>query len=426
MRRALLRAVAGMVWGGLPPRRADQVEPSSLPGVAPGTASGIFKGWQVIIFGTGRNSGLFVYNGVPAGPVPGPANPPQVAIVASGVTADPFGNAIGLSKILIQANVITESGGVFRTSPSSPLIQLDGPHNAYLQYNAAAQLTETIAPVATSDGLGNTVQAGFTSYAPGAPSTFGQLFQGALDFGHAGNTANPIIGASGFNLVFQSGQDATHTVEATMALITALAGGTGVLRLGTLSDTALELTEVSAIPAALPEGPVLFGNGAGHAGVRSDTTHGDGVAYDIERLSRPVPSPGILINSVAFTNIPSVWTVAAGKYRIHANISLVSTFNAGAANLQVNGSATLTDMSITYKQTVKGANSIPNSQRIQALAAVITGLTFTATEQFIELDGFINFATGGTFAVQMSCTIAADTYTVITDSYVELMPVVAT
>lgn len=119
----------------------------------------ILQAQQIIISGTGvSGNGLFVYSGTPA-----LGNPPQVAIVGSGVTQDPFNNTITSSKILIQANVITESGGIFRTAATAPLMQLDGPHNAFLIYDASV-LRESIAPIATTDGLGANVRAGITAY----------------------------------------------------------------------------------------------------------------------------------------------------------------------------------------------------------------------------------------------------------------------
>lgn len=61
--------------------------PPSLPGIAPGPSSGIFRGRLVIVSGTGSNSGLFVYSGSPAN-----GNPP--IFWATSASSDPFGNAL--------------------------------------------------------------------------------------------------------------------------------------------------------------------------------------------------------------------------------------------------------------------------------------------------------------------------------------------
>lgn len=90
MRRALLRALAAMAYGGLPPRRPDQAGPSTSAGVAPGTASGTFRGRLVIITGpAGTVVGLFEYL---AGTTPALGNPPIVSITNNAV--DPFGNPV--------------------------------------------------------------------------------------------------------------------------------------------------------------------------------------------------------------------------------------------------------------------------------------------------------------------------------------------
>lgn len=90
LRPGQLRSALASSAGGLPPMRPDQALSPSDAGVAPGTATGTFRGRLVIVFGTGAGSGMFVYNGTP-----GPGNPPVFAVVAPGVTTDPYGNTVG-------------------------------------------------------------------------------------------------------------------------------------------------------------------------------------------------------------------------------------------------------------------------------------------------------------------------------------------
>ena len=183
-------------------------------------------GWQqqvitapVVIIQSGvAGTGLFVYSGAPAN-----GNPPQIAIIGSGVTTDPFGNAVTSAKILMQNNVITESGGIFRTAAAAPLIQLDGPHNAVLVYDAAGVLRETIAPVATNDGLGTAVPAGFVAYTAGL---LAQLQAAALSWSGTGITVSPAIGSgSTAFLQLSSGQTAGNPVQSIVSLNTAATGG---------------------------------------------------------------------------------------------------------------------------------------------------------------------------------------------------------
>jgi hypothetical protein len=73
--------------GGLPEPRPDQQRNFPPAGVQPGSFSGIIRARVIIVSGAG--GGVFVYNGTPA-----LGNPPVLAIVAPGVTTDPFGNAV--------------------------------------------------------------------------------------------------------------------------------------------------------------------------------------------------------------------------------------------------------------------------------------------------------------------------------------------
>ena len=68
------------------PRRPDQESDPPPMVVAPGGAAGTFRGRYVIIFGTGKNSGLFVYS-----PIPATGN--LVASIAAAAGTDPYGNA---------------------------------------------------------------------------------------------------------------------------------------------------------------------------------------------------------------------------------------------------------------------------------------------------------------------------------------------
>ena len=151
---------AVLLRGGLPPRRPDQFVIPGQAGVAPGTATGIFKARIIVIYGTAPSvTGLFEYSGAPA-----LGNPPQFAVVPPGVTSDPYGNAATSSKILIQGNVITETGGIFRTSATAPLIQLDGPHDAFWLYDPSSNLVASAAPAAGNDGLGDAFLGGVAGY----------------------------------------------------------------------------------------------------------------------------------------------------------------------------------------------------------------------------------------------------------------------
>jgi hypothetical protein len=128
----------GRVAGGTPARRPDQLlQPVSRSGTGPAPQSQIFIGKLVVIFGSGPSTGLFVYNGTPKGPVPGPANPPILAITTA--ATDPYGNTVTPS-------AITDSGMPFLIYSGTP---------------AKGSLVGALAPAAITDSFGNIVPAGF-------------------------------------------------------------------------------------------------------------------------------------------------------------------------------------------------------------------------------------------------------------------------
>lgn len=81
-------------YAGIPGTGSGQPAPMNAPvarqlgiGVQPGTPN-VIKAQLVIIFGTGSDTGLFVYNGTPG---PGTL---IASIAAPGVTSDPYGNTV--------------------------------------------------------------------------------------------------------------------------------------------------------------------------------------------------------------------------------------------------------------------------------------------------------------------------------------------
>lgn len=122
-----------MSAGGLPEPRPDQSYAPPPPGVAPGTQAGVFRGRLVIIYGTGANTGLFIYNGNPA-----LGNPPILAITTA--STDPYGNSV-------QAGAITDSGMPYFLYGGTP---------------TAGNLLVALAPAAGADSFGNTYEEGIS------------------------------------------------------------------------------------------------------------------------------------------------------------------------------------------------------------------------------------------------------------------------
>lgn len=94
----------------MPPPPPGYVPPS-LPGQAPGSTSGIFRGRQVVVSGSGAGVGVFVYNGQP-----GLGNPPIFWATSAG--ADPFGNPISSTSGLA-------GGGTFVVGKATDAAQVE-------------------------------------------------------------------------------------------------------------------------------------------------------------------------------------------------------------------------------------------------------------------------------------------------------------
>jgi hypothetical protein len=159
------------ISGGTPQQRPDQMlQPASRAGTGPAPQSQIFIGKLIVVSGTGPNTGIFFYNGTPKGPVPGPANPPILAI--TNAAKDPYGNPV-------TASAITDGG--------MPILVYSGPP-------AAGNLIASISPVQTADSPGNTVYQAIASY-QAASGFYAQLISGGLLWGTTGNQpqASPSI-----------------------------------------------------------------------------------------------------------------------------------------------------------------------------------------------------------------------------------------
>ena len=145
-------AGAGRGVGGTPPQPVGY-QPPGMPGVAPGSSSGLFRGRLVIVSGpTGAIVGVFVYQ---QGTTPALGNPPIFWATSS--AADPFGNALAATAgvsgtgTFEAGNTLVTPQAVLTYSSLPPLLG-----NIVSSLGVTAQFT---------DGAGNIVLPGNTSYA---------------------------------------------------------------------------------------------------------------------------------------------------------------------------------------------------------------------------------------------------------------------
>lgn len=155
-----------MGLGGLARRRPDQEYRPAGQGVTPGARSSIFAR-LVVIFGTGNARGLFVYNGKPAN-----GNPPVFAVVAPGVTTDPYGNPV---TAVMQAGIpgtgltqIDAAGNILLSPASgSPVLQLRPADQRILFYidpAAHGSLWLSASSNSGTDAFANAFPAGLATF----------------------------------------------------------------------------------------------------------------------------------------------------------------------------------------------------------------------------------------------------------------------
>ena len=342
----------------------------------------------LIIQGSQAVTGLFLYNGLGA-----PGNPPQFAAVASTVTTDPFGNAITSSKILIQGNVITESGGIFRTAAAAPLIQLDGPHNAELFYDAGIHLADSIAPVATTDGLGNTVQSDFTAYGS-ANNTYAQLSGGVVRL---------------FSGVFQA-----------LAANFNVSGGAGV-------NAQLNVTSGTGTEAGASGSTLQLGD-SGTSGRALQILDGkDGQTYNTERVRQSTTSTQqfTLASAVAVTGLSR--HLGVGTYHVRLKVFWVPSGVVGSSHVHnfafsgtvtgnVNGQCWQAQAASAVQQSSLNAGAGNN------LTAGLTSPAHVAFPGWTELDADITVTVAGTLTHTITLTTAGDDITTSAGTYWEITP----
>lgn len=132
----------------------------------------------------------------------------------------------------------------------------------------------------------------------------------------------------------------------------------------------------------------------------------------------------VLINATTPITIISV-PVGARQYWVNLKIIYLSGSTAASAGLQVNqGTATVSNMVGVVRRgrnSTNVDNIVPVNQN-SALGSL--ALAFNANElETYEFEGLITFSAAGTFIVSGTTSVAADTWSAATNSYVKLEPV---
>lgn len=381
----------------------------------------VLQAQQVIISNGGApGNGIFVYTGTP-----GIGNIPTDAIVASGITTDPFGNSLSTTAFLVQAGIVTLHGGIFRTAAAAPLIQVDGIHNAILLYDASSNLTETIASVVTNDGLGNTVQQGFTAYQTGTNPNFAQLLNYALLFGAAAFLTKPAVSsnAATAQLDLSSGTITGVTQQGNISVrATNVAGGFQAVVNGPLG-----IAETSA-PAANPSaniGAIRYTSTHGQARYVSDAANGDSGLYDTG-TAHVVNSSAVTIGTTATTCLSSPNSLGVQAYKITGDFTIQLGTTATALTFQLTGPTVGALTSVKWAATAGGAGGMFTGRSIGGLGAIQLPATATfAASSLIRvwLSAYITITAASILNVTVLTTVASATTSFEVGNTLDISPV---
>ena len=137
-----------------------------------------------------------------------------------------------------------------------------------------------------------------------------------------------------------------------------------------------------------------------------------------------VGGTGQLVNSTGMTNV-FAWSVAAGGagYAFRVKLGYTTTASAGLAQVQLQVSGGAATSAIAYEFDRRDSAATVGVAFRTATASVLAGPTLTSgVASIFELEGTVTFSTGGTFALQANCSVAADTWTIQPGSLMWLEP----
>lgn len=378
----------------------------------------------VVIEGT--TGGLFVYNGIP-----GPGNPPVFAVVAPGVTSDPYGNPV--EAVMNAGNIsgahfgLDDAGNAYLADPSgSTRIYISPALTGMFFYTAAtASVLMSLAGSAGTEPLTHSsFPAGFVlrgtngSYVwitvQGGVAT-AAFSGGATDELNAGRISTGIIGTSPYfeeTVLIGPQFNAPANDYVYVGLQSAASDNSG------RAGGNLYYVDVTGFPLAI----LQWGAGGIFATNIKDQNN-----YDVQR--KTFFASGQLINGTSFTGLSGIQAISVGAqtYRLHGKL-LMQTINAGAAILAFAGPALSSgEISWTINDVANGVGAVNlYAWRTVSTLNGITSPAFAANHLWtVNIDGQLTFSTAAasSFGILAAVAAAGQSYDVLAGSHLDMMPV---
>jgi hypothetical protein len=193
----------------------------------------------------------------------------------------------------------------------------------------------------------------------------------------------------------------------------------------------VSISNQATIPPANQTGAQIYASTVNGSNLKYVAS--DGNSYDTGRQSLVVTGTPT-INTTARNNIPGLatnvgTTSETASYHIRGAVYYTPNQAAGSATLGFAGTAVMSADRFVFIEFA-GIPAINTSAAWVTAniaqtntAGFFQSAAFGATDRFVYIDGIITVATPGTFALQAGCTVAADTWTIKSNTYIEILPV---
>lgn len=415
-------------------------------------------GWQTVvaaIFQAGNevlinSQGLFVYNG--------PAALGNLIVSAAPVAGvDAKGNAFPKGLSVTVGSII---GTSFQTTSLAPGVKIDTSGNIIV-FNTHGAIIAEIAPakdglfiyadtgsatqgalIASIAGNSGTDPVNGTAYLEGiyqlntVTNQFVQVFSGAISLGLTTNNTpsaiqTPTGGLDVGAMQITQGKVASTDQRASIALFRVSAGGQPVIQFENVDSAStpglplyLPAMPTGVTPAAVGSTTVLFStqddNGFFHYRA---ATGGDSNEYTTGHKTLQ-SAPSQLINSTSPVQIgPVSFNVAAGPvYHFEIDVFYSSTAVAGTPQIGWGGSSTENHTDGYNDWYGGGMTFASGGYFVGTIGGLQTGPTLSAGNHRYHSEFWESFGTAGTFILRGQCSIAADTWTVLS-VYARMEPI---
>ncbi len=360
-----------------------------------------FIGSLVLVFGTGNNTGLFVYNGTPK-----LGNPPVFWVTTA--TKDPYNNTI----------------------PS-----LSGLSDAFLVYSgtpALGNLIGSITGVPGTDRLGNVYKIGINAYVVSTPgtTTYQVRLGGTAPAFGVSDVANPSSDAPGVHAKGSSGVtpqsfaqlysglvaggDVASAVECDSATHSGITSGLVKVTGGItqFASGAVEIDRAASLPLPATTPSTMLNTSA--VGFPNVVPSGDQNVYNAGHLETSAAG-GQIINSTTLTTVNgTTFTVGAFAYHLQYTIFYKGGQAAGTSLWNMgNGSAVFSFYRGRFRFLNAGGNPSTYVENVVAAAnSTVNGpVLLNNVDQMLEVDLFVTFSSSGTVFMQAAEGTAGDTFT---------------